>query len=191
MLKFKVPRRLLAPIAVGLLCTSICAGAALAQTAPTWRIVQASDGSLYAISGGVRYELSPDPIGDADLAALTDAGPTSGALPALDASQAPASAPATNTVPQAGAVQFVSVSGGRPGTTASVAVQASPGVQCSIAYTTPAGTRSTAQGLTPKLADSSGAVNWSWLIGGATRAGTGSVSVTCGGTTITSAIVIG
>jgi hypothetical protein len=99
---------------------------------------------------------------------------------------APAPGPGT-----ASGVDITSVAGASPGGQASIAVQTAPGASCSISYRTPAGTRSTAQGLEPKLADSSGTVMWSWSIGPTTRAGTGSVTVTCGGNSVTSPITIG
>jgi hypothetical protein len=46
-----------------------------------------------------------------------------------------------------------------------VSVRTAPGAQCSIAYITPAGTASTAQGLVPMVANSSGMVSWTWAIG--------------------------
>ncbi len=61
----------------------------------------------------------------------------------------------------------------------------------SPAYVTPAGTRSTAQGLVQRTADDQGMAAWSWTIGSSTRPGTGSVTVTCGGQSATSPIQIG
>jgi hypothetical protein len=86
---------------------------------------------------------------------------------------------------------FVSVVGGRPGQNASVTVQAAPGALCSIAYMTPYGTASTAQGLVAKRADSGGRVAWAWLIGTRTNPGMGTVTVTCDGASASAEIVIG
>lgn len=91
----------------------------------------------------------------------------------------------------AGALRFVSVVGGRPGDRARVVVQARPGAACTIRYTTPAGTVSRAQGLAPTTADASGQASWSWVIGTATRPGTGRVEVTCDDATISAPIQIG
>jgi hypothetical protein len=99
-------------------------------------------------------------------------------------------APAPQPGP-AGGVEITSVSGGRPGGRASVSVQTTPGASCSISYRTPAGTPSTAQGLTPRVADSSGVVTWTWDIGISTRPGTGTVTVTCNGASTSSPIQIG
>jgi hypothetical protein len=71
-----------------------------------------------------------------------------------------------------------------------VAVQTTPGAYCSISYLTPQGNVSEAAGLAPKNADVSGSVNWSWVIGGNTRRGTGTVRVTCNGATISSPMQI-
>src|SRR5262249_39683584 len=60
---------------------------------------------------------------------------------------------------------FASIRGGRPGQTASAAVQAAPGVRCVIEYVTPLGTVSRAQGLVPRTTDSNGRAAWSWVIG--------------------------
>jgi hypothetical protein len=67
---------------------------------------------------------------------------------------------------------------------------ARPGATCSIVYTTPAGTASTAQGLGTRTADANGAVSWTWSIGPSTRSGTGTVDVTCDGATARSNITI-
>jgi micrococcal nuclease len=112
--------------------------------------------------------------------------------PAPNAPAAPPSAtPGSTGAPGTGAVQIVSALGARPGGTASITAKAPPGASCSIAYTTPAGTPSTAQGLVPKTADSAGNVSWTWSIGTATRPGTGTVAVSCNGATARSSITIG
>lgn len=98
----------------------------------------------------------------------------------------------TNQPPSApGTVQLVSVTGAAPGGRASVTAQTTPGASCSIVYTTPAGTRSTAQGLTTMTADASGSVSWTWDIGASTRPGEGSVVVTCGGASARGVLHIG
>jgi hypothetical protein len=99
---------------------------------------------------------------------------------------APAAQPAVAT-----GVQITSVTGARPGGRATLAARTTPGAVCSIAYRTPAGTASVAQGLTNRTADASGVVSWFWEIGPSTRPGTGSVVVTCGGGSARSAIQIG
>jgi hypothetical protein len=99
---------------------------------------------------------------------------------------------ATNQLPagQSG-VQLESVTGAAPGGRASVTAQATPGATCAIVYTTPGGTRSSAQGLTTKTADTSGSVSWAWDIGPTTRPGEGSVVVTCGGASARGIVRIG
>jgi len=108
----------------------------------------------------------------------------------------PTSRPAPNVTaaagaPASGAVQIVWAVGGRPGGTASVSAKAPPGANCTITYTTPAGTPSTAQGLVPKTADSAGNVSWTWSIGPSTRPGTGTVAITCNSVTARTSITIG
>jgi endonuclease YncB( thermonuclease family) len=88
-------------------------------------------------------------------------------------------------------VQIVSVrSPVAPGDTATLTAQAWPGASCDISYVTPAGNRSTAQGLTPKTAGSDGSISWEWVIGSRTRPGTGQVTVTCDGVSASTAIEI-
>lgn len=50
-----------------------------AQSAP-WHVVQAADGTLYLLADGVRYTLTPDAIGDDELAELPDGGAVGGQL---------------------------------------------------------------------------------------------------------------
>jgi hypothetical protein len=78
-------------------------------------------------------------------------------------------------------ITFTTVAGDAPGGTARVSVLTRPGVSCSIAFVTPAGAPSLDQGLVAKVADSSGAISWSWRIGSRSRSGVGVVTVTCGG----------
>jgi hypothetical protein len=107
-----------------------------------------------------------------------------------DATQIPAATP--TPLPLAPITPtFVSVVGGRPRQTASVTVQAAPGALCSIAYVTPAGTRSVAEGLVARRADGGGRVAWAWLIGAGENPGSGTVTVTCDGASASAEIVIG
>jgi hypothetical protein len=92
--------------------------------------------------------------------------------------------------PANGGVQITSVSGAAPGGRATITAYTAAGASCSIAYRTPAGTISTAQGLTPRTADSNGLVTWSWSIGPSTRPGTGSVTVACSGASVSTPIQI-
>lgn len=111
---------------------------------------------------------------------------------AATVSTTPTSPPATNQPPPGqGGVQLVSVTGAAPGGRASVTARTTPGASCSIVYTTPAGTRSTAQGLTTRTADTSGSVSWTWDISPTTRLGDGSVVVTCGGASVRGVVHIG
>ena len=120
------------------------------------------------------------------------AAPTPAAPPATT-TQPPAAPGTPGTAPPAGqqTPQFLAVIGAAPGGRASVAVQTTPGAYCSISYVTPLGNVSEAASLVPKNADASGSVNWTWLIGGNTRRGTGTVRVTCNGASVSSPIPIG
>src|SRR5205085_1027396 len=75
---------------VGLLLIALVVGASgvAAQMAPT-RIVQASDGGLYLLKGGVRYAISVDAMEDDELQAYADGGTLGGddLLAALGAAQ--------------------------------------------------------------------------------------------------------
>jgi hypothetical protein len=93
--------------------------------------------------------------------------------------------------PASGSVQITSVSGAAPGGRANLTARTTAGASCSITYTTPAGTSSTARGLTPRTADGAGGVAWTWSIAPSTRSGTGSVAVTCDGVSDSTAIQIG
>jgi hypothetical protein len=68
----------------------------------------------------------------------------------------------------------------RPGDDASLAVSGSPGTECTIAYTTPSGSVSSAAGLVPATLDNRGEASWTWRIGSNTAPGEGSVEVRCG-----------
>src|SRR4051812_31766781 len=63
-------------LCVGVLACAALLGltvVALAQDAPV-RIVQAGDGTLYVLKGGVRYVIAADPIDDDELAVYADGG---------------------------------------------------------------------------------------------------------------------
>jgi hypothetical protein len=64
------------------------------------------------------------------------------------------------------------------GNPATLQVQTTPGAHCSIEVVLPSGAVSEAGGLTAQTADVSGTVIWSWLVGGRTGPGTGTIRVT-------------
>ena len=64
------------------------------------------------------------------------------------------------------------------GNPATLQIQTTPGAHCSIEVVLPSGAVSEAGGLTPQTADVSGTVIWSWLVGGRTGPGTGTIRVT-------------
>lgn len=204
----RVPPSIVVAAASSVIWLAVLAGGARAQSAP-WRIVQATDGTIYVLAGGSRFAIVPEPISDNDLQGYTDGGPSGIAVllgsspsPPADAALVPPAAPGLAPGPSAppaappvtsapSAPRFLAVHGATPGRAASVTVQAAPGATCTIGYRTPAGTSSTAQGLGPQTVDGSGVVTWSFLIGTATRPGTGTLAVTCGGASISSPIPIG
>jgi len=87
-------------------------------------------------------------------------------------------------------VTFVKVQGASPGHYATVTVETTPNAKCSIVYTTPSGRTSTAAGLDDETSDGKGEASWTWLIGGRTNPGTGTITVTCNGVSATSDISI-
>jgi hypothetical protein len=127
----------------------------------------------------VQYELGSAPV------------PAQPAAPPPDTSAPPPPPPDNPPPSSVSGVTFVSVVGAAPGGVASATVQTSGGASCSISYVTPAGTKSTAQGLYTKTAGADGTASWSWNIGGNTRPGTGTLLVTCDGASASAAITIG
>jgi hypothetical protein len=102
----------------------------------------------------------------------------------------PATTRSTHDDAPNGDLTFVTVRGASPGGNASVTIHAEPGATCSIIYTTPAGTKSNASGLSSKTADAQGVVSWTWLIGPNTKPGTGTITVECNGKSASTDIVI-
>jgi hypothetical protein len=70
---------------------------------------------------------------------------------------------------------------------ATFTIRTLPGVGCSIAYTTPSGLQSSAEGLGNKSAGANGLCSWTWTIGTSTRAGNGRMTITANGLTLLSA----
>jgi hypothetical protein len=95
--------------------------------------------------------------------------------------------------PSTQGVVFVAVTGGVPGGSVSVAIQTTPGASCTVQYTTPVGTLSTAQGqgrTASKTTDQDGKASWTWEIAPSTKPGTGSVTANCSSGTATTPITI-
>jgi len=117
---------------------------------------------------------------------------------AATATNAPA---ATNTAPAATApavstqtgivITLVAAYGASPGGVASVEAKVTPNAVCTLAYSTPSGTASEAEGLGQATADADGDVRWEWNISASTKTGSGQVVVTCGDASQTSNITIG
>jgi hypothetical protein len=150
-----------------------------------WHHVGAPDGREGYVPVAYAVAVPPAAVVTATSAPAT---PTTAAKP-----QGPTATlvPATATPSTRAAVELVSVRGGRPGQRAGVTIRTTPNTNCSINYVTPLGTASRAQGLIPTKADANGNASWTWLIGTNTRPGTGTIYVTCGGTTVTAPIEIG
>jgi hypothetical protein len=66
------------------------------------------------------------------------------------------------------------------GSLATVSIKTTPGEDCTLAYETPKGTLSTAQGLGTKTADGNGVCSWQWQIGCNTAPGTGTLTIKVG-----------
>lgn len=64
-------------------------------------------------------------------------------------------------------------------TTAEVKIRTVQEAQCGIKVTLPSGSQSTAKGLEPKTADSSGAIAWSWRINWNTKPGIATIEISC------------
>ncbi len=77
------------------------------------------------------------------------------------------------------------------GETVTLTARSTPGMTCSIEYIHPSGKTSTEPQLTPTAVGSDGTVSWSWPISPGTRPlGTGTVTVTCNGSSAQTQILI-
>lgn len=89
---------------------------------------------------------------------------------------------ATATAPRASGFTLLSLTSPiAAGATAHLSIQTAPNAVCTLSYTTPAGTDSTAGGLGQTTADGNGVCSWAWEISGRTKAGTGRIFVTADG----------
>jgi hypothetical protein len=100
--------------------------------------------------------------------------------PAASPTPAPTPTPA-KPKPTTLAVQITSLPASiGHGTYATLEATTSPGATCSVKVKYHSGTISTAAGLKLKpVADSSGDVSWTWLVGSSTKPGTSTATVTC------------
>lgn len=100
-------------------------------------------------------------------------GPTRTPLPALMATPTHTSSPSTTL-----SLQIISVTSPvSPGDDATLVAKTVPGAECDITVYLKSGP-STASGLYPKTADSSGRVSWTWKVGTRTTAGSWRIVVT-------------
>lgn len=65
-------KKLLVPLLTGIVCSLLTFGFVLADDLGT--LVQASDGTLYLVRGGVKYTVEPDQVEDQALALIPDGG---------------------------------------------------------------------------------------------------------------------
>jgi len=77
----------------------------------------------------------------------------------------------------------------RRGATATVAASTTPGAACTIVVRYKSGP-SKAQGLRPKTAAANGDVSWSWMVGTRTTPGAWPVTITCGGASASTEVVV-
>lgn len=61
-------------IVVGVIALAMVFAAGAQAQSILWRVVQGSDGTLYLLTGGLRFTLQPDAISDDDLAQIPDGG---------------------------------------------------------------------------------------------------------------------
>jgi hypothetical protein len=106
--------------------------------------------------------------------------PTQAALPTAKATTAPQPTPQPTQNSGGGSLSISIVSLTSPinkGATATLTIHTLPGAACTITVYYKSGP-SSAAGLTPKTADGSGTVTWSWKVGTNTTAGIWSIAVT-------------
>jgi hypothetical protein len=107
--------------------------------------------------------------------------------------EAPSSVGTQSPAESSQSVTVLSVTGGARASTASVAIQTTPGATCSVRYVTPAGSISTAAGQgasSIKTADADGRVAWSWRIAPTTEPGQGSIKINCSTGTATAGLTV-
>ena len=138
--------------------------------------------ALVGLAGCELFRKTPTPTPDP----AASVSPTS-IIPSPLASPVPANGTAATT----GTVSIQSVTGGKPGDTASVSVKAAPNTQCTLAFVAPPGSATVGRALEPKTADATGQVAWSWSIDSGTANGAGAITVRCGDALASSSIKIG
>lgn len=67
---------------------------------------------------------------------------------------------------------------------------APPGETCTLAYVPPPGPTPPADTFTPAVADTKGEVRWVWILSPRTPVGTATVTVTCGGKSVTTTFFV-
>jgi hypothetical protein len=123
----------------------------------------------------------------------TKPAPTNTKLPTPTWTPAPPSPTSTQSpspITESGFNILVLTSPIKAGEKATVQVQSVPGASCSLAYTTPSGSHSSAKGLGETIADSNGVCSWTWKISASTKTGTGKLTITINDVTQSLDIVI-
>jgi LysM repeat protein len=115
--------------------------------------------------------------------------PTSTGLPAAPTPHPSATSASRQPLPGTVTIDFVSTPI-KAGQKATVQASAPAKGSCSLQYTPPAGSPSSAAALIARAADASGIVSWDWDIAGNTKKGKGTVIVTCGTTAVSAYIEI-
>lgn len=145
--------------------------------------------ALPSPDGGLTSSPSSPPARDASPSVAT--APVSAAqppdeTPAATPGTSPTAAPVTSSAAPASVTLLNAPLAVHRGRTVSLEARTTPGTTCSIdlGY-------ASAPDLGPAVADAGGRVSWTWRVVGSVPAGTWPVSVTCGGATATTRIVLG
>lgn len=139
-------------------------------------------------NAGLTSSRSSPPVQDASPPAAS--GPVSAALPPV-ATPAPThrASPAPSGTPSAAPASVTLLNAplaSRRGRSVSLQARTTPGATCSIVLG-----YASAPDLGPAVADAGGGVSWTWRVAGQAPAGTWPITVTCGGATATTRIVVG
>lgn len=119
------------------------------------------------------------------------AAPT--ALPTATATVTPSATPTETPPPTPTEIVFTIIKYLSPikaGHRTQLTIQVKPGDECFLAYTTPVGTLSKAQGLGKRIANADGICGWTWSVRKNTRPGKGKIEVTVNGVTVSMPIII-
>jgi hypothetical protein len=108
-------------------------------------------------------------------------------IPPRLAGATPIPSPTSSPVPE---VAILSIRGHTLGMTNAVIAHAPPGATCTLTYVQPPGTPAPADTFNPAVADAKGEVRWVWTLSPRTPVGPASVTVSCGGKSVTSSFFV-